>query len=76
MNLNQLTPDELAELHSTVVDMREKVLELVQKYEFSANQLVSRTMEHEIESVYGKKLLKQLKKIEENTENENEVKKD
>lgn len=57
MNLNELSREQLIELYPEIVALRKKVLEIVQKYEFSASQLVSRTFEHEIEMVYGRKVL-------------------
>ncbi len=56
-DLNQLTPEQLKELHEQVIEKRKEVLELVDKYNYSANQLVSRTFEHDIERMYGFKVL-------------------
>lgn len=60
--LNSLTPEDLENLHFRVTKMRKEVLELVQEYGYTASQLVSRTLEHDIEMTYGKKILKSLKK--------------
>lgn len=56
--LNSLPTDDLEKLHDKVIKLRAQVLELVDKYGYSASQLVSRTFEHDIEMVYGKKILK------------------
>jgi hypothetical protein len=61
MNLNELTPKELEVLYVNVRMMRAQVLELVDKYGYSASQLVSRTFEGDIERFYGKKVLKENK---------------
>lgn len=60
--LNSLSTEELEKLHSIVTEMRGKVIELVDTYGYTASQLVSRTFEHDIEMIYGKKILKSLKK--------------
>ena len=57
-NLNGLLPEELESLYLEVKEIREKVLDLIQPYGYSASQLVSRHFENEIEKFYGKKLLK------------------
>lgn len=41
--------------------MREEVLELVQKYDFDANSLVSKTFQKAIETEFGRKYLKRNK---------------
>lgn len=56
--LKQLTEKQLTELYDEVINMRQQVLSLVQKYEFDANSLVSRTFEHAIETEFGRKYLK------------------
>ena len=55
--LKNLTPKELGILHEAVVKMRIDVLTMVQEYNYSVTQLVSRTFEHDIEAEYGRKLL-------------------
>lgn len=57
-NLNGLLPDQLEDLYLEVKAIREKVLELIEPYGYSASQLVSRHFENEIEKFYGKKILK------------------
>lgn len=59
--LKQLKEDELIKLYSTVLQMREEVLELVQKYDFDANSLVSKTFQKAIETEFGRKYLKRNK---------------
>jgi len=60
LNFNALTPEELEKIYPEISKMRRDVLELVKKYGYTASQLVSRTMENELASAYGRKLLKQI----------------
>lgn len=55
--INRLTREELIELYPKVVQMRKDVLELVQKYGYNVETLISRTFEHDVEMVYGRKVL-------------------
>jgi hypothetical protein len=64
MDLKGLTKDELADLYMEVVTQRKLVNELVDKFGYSASQLVSRTFEQDIEKEFGRKTLKELTKIE------------
>jgi hypothetical protein len=50
-NLNGLLPDQLEDLYLEVKAIREKVLELIEPYGYSASQLVSRHFENEIEKL-------------------------
>lgn len=52
----------MEELHNTVIQMRKAVIKLVDEFGYSASELVSRTFEHDIESVYGRRLLKEKEK--------------
>jgi len=60
--LKQLKEDELIKLHSEVIKIRDEVLELVQKYDFDANSLVSKTFQKAIETEFGRKHLKRITK--------------
>lgn len=60
--INSLQNEQLEDLHIAVVKLREQVLELVDSYGYSANQLVSRTFEHDLESIYGRRMLKENRK--------------
>lgn len=60
--LKQLTENELIYLHREVIKMRDEVLTLVQKYDFDANSLVSKTFEKAIETEFGRKYLKRITK--------------
>ncbi len=57
LELKQQSIDELKNLHKAVVEMRETVLQLVQSYGYNASALVTRQFEHDIEQIYGLKLL-------------------
>ena len=57
MELKGLTENQLSDLHKIVIQKRKEVLELVDKYGYSASQLVSRTFEHDIEAMFGRKIL-------------------
>jgi len=57
LELKQQSIDELKNLHKAVVEMRETVLQLVQAYGYNASTLVTRQFEHDIEQIYGLKLL-------------------
>jgi hypothetical protein len=61
-NINELDNLDLFSLYEEVVKMRKTVLVLVQSYGYDANSLVSRTFEKDIESAYGRKILKQTRK--------------
>ena len=63
--LKQLSEDELIKLHTDVIKMRDEVLELVQKYDFDANALVSKTFQKAIETEFGRKHLKRITKEDE-----------
>jgi len=58
MEINSLQNNELENLHDNVIKLRKQVIELVDKYGYSASSLVSRTFEQDIESIYGRRLLK------------------
>ncbi len=58
--LKQLSEDELTKLHSEVMKMRDEVLALVQKYDFDANSLVSKTFQKAIETEFGRKYFKRI----------------
>lgn len=60
--INSLQNKQLEDLHIVVVKLREQVLELVDSYGYSASQLVSRTFEHDLESIYGRRMLKENRK--------------
>lgn len=60
--LKQLTEEELLQLHAHVIEMREQVLDFVQKYDFDANALVSKTFQKAIETEFGRKYLKRMSK--------------
>jgi hypothetical protein len=55
--LKQLTAEELRSLYPQVIELREKVLEFVQRYNYDASSLVSRQFEHDIEMWFGKRTL-------------------
>ena len=59
--INSLQNEQLQDLHVAVVKLRKQVLELVDSYGYSASSLVSRTFEHDIEAIYGRRILKELK---------------
>lgn len=58
MEVISLQNKQLEDLHKEVIELRKQVIELVDKYGYSASQLVSRTFEHDIESIYGRRRLK------------------
>lgn len=60
--LKQLTPDELQDLHKKAIGMRQQLVDFVEKYEYQASQLMSKTFLHDIEKEYGRKILKQKSK--------------
>ena len=60
--LKSLRKEDLELLHIDVVNLRKTVLDLVQKYGYSAETLVSRTFEHEIERWYGFRILAERQK--------------
>lgn len=60
--LKALTPEELSELYPIIVNLRKQVLEIVDKYGYSASSLVSRTFEDAIALEFGRKYLKNLAK--------------
>lgn len=63
MELKSLTEEQLLNLHKEVISLRKTVLDLVQKYEFQdSGSLVSQTFERQIETEYGRKVLKRLGK--------------
>lgn len=62
--LRKLSEEELQQLHKEVIQIRDLVLNFVQKYDFTANQLVSKTFQHEVEKEFGRKYLKRLSKNE------------
>lgn len=64
--LKTLRAEELESLYIDVVNLRKTVLDLVQKYGYSAETLVSRTFEHEIERWFGFRILQQKQKEKEN----------
>ena len=57
LELKKQSINELKNLHRAVVEMRETVLQLVQSYGYNANALVTRQLEHDIEQIYGLKML-------------------
>ena len=61
-DINSLQNKQLEDLHITVVKLRKQVLELVDSYGYPASQLVSRTFEHDIESIYGRRMLEEKQK--------------
>lgn len=60
--LKQLTPEELQELHKKAIEMRQALLDFVEKYEYQASALMSKTFLHDIEKEYGRKILKERSK--------------
>jgi len=62
--LKKLSEEQLVELHSKVMKMRDEVLTLVQEYDFDANALVSKTFENAIATEFGRKYLKRVTKGE------------
>lgn len=60
--LKQLTPDQLQGLHQKAIEMRQEVLDFVEKYEYQASALMSKTFLHDIEKEYGRKILKERSK--------------
>ena len=62
--LNQLTTEELLNLYPIVKELRKQVLEIVQKHGYSAEQLMSKTFEHDIERWYGKRVLESVDVLE------------
>ena len=61
MELKNQTTEELKNLYIAVQARREEVLQLVQAYGYSANDLVTKKMEHDIERIYGTKILENKK---------------
>jgi len=57
-NVSELSEKELRDLYLDIIELRQKVLDVVQWYGFSASQLVSKDFQKEVESAYGRKLLK------------------
>ena len=57
MNLEDQSTEELKNLYRAVQERREEVIQLVQSYGYSANDLVTKKIEHDIERIYGMKLL-------------------
>lgn len=64
--LKQLTPEELQNLHKKAIDMRQQLIDFVEKYEYQASQLMSKTFLHDIEKEFGRKILKQKSKESKN----------
>jgi len=60
--LKKLSEEQLVELHSKVMKMRDEVLTLVQEYDFDANSLVSKTFQIAIATEFGRKSLKRMSK--------------
>lgn len=56
--VNSLSDEDIEELYNRIVELRKEVIALVDSYGYSASQLVSRTFEHDVEAVYGKRKLK------------------
>lgn len=69
-SLNELLPKQLETLYVQIIYLRNQVNDVCGEYGFSASQLVSRTFEGEVEKFYGKKILKQNKKILEEFKND------
>ena len=61
LELKNQSIDELKNLHKAVVEMRETVLQLVQSYGYNVSALVTRQFEHDIEQIYGLKMLEENK---------------
>ena len=61
LELKNQSVNELKNLHGAVVEMRETVLQLVQAYGYNVNDLVTRKFEHDIEQIYGLKMLEENK---------------
>ena len=59
--LKEQSITELKNIHEGVVEMRETVLQLVQAYGYNVNDLVTRKFEHDIEQIYGLKMLEENK---------------
>lgn len=57
LELKKQSIDELKNLHMAVIERREEILQLVQAYGYNVTQLVTREFEHDIEQIYGLKLL-------------------
>jgi hypothetical protein len=57
-NVSELSADELRNLHLDIIELRQKVLDVVPWYGFSASQLVSKDFQREVELAYGCKQLK------------------
>jgi len=60
--LKQLTPDQLQVLHQKAIEMRQELLDFVEKYEYQSSALMSKTFLHDIEKEYGRKILKERSK--------------
>jgi len=60
--LKQLTPDQLQVLHQKAIEMRQELLDFVEKYEYQSNALMYKTFLHDIEKEYGRKILKERSK--------------
>ncbi len=60
--LKQLTPDQLQDLHKKAIEMRQELLDFVEKYEYQSSALMSKTFLHDIEKEYGRKILKERSK--------------
>ena len=57
LELKNQSVNELKNLHGAVVEMRETVLQLVQSYGYNISALVTKQFEHDIEQIYGLKML-------------------
>ena len=60
--LKQLTPDQLQDLHTKAIEMRQELLDFVEKHEYQSSALMSKTFLHDIEKEYGRKILKERSK--------------
>ncbi len=60
--LKQQTPDQLQVLHQKAIEMRQELLDFVEKYEYQSSALMSKTFLHDIEKEYGRKILKERSK--------------
>ena len=60
--LKQLAPDQLQDLHTKAIEMRQELLDFVEKYEYQSSALMSKTFLHDIEKEYGRKILKERSK--------------
>ncbi len=60
--LKQLTPNQLQVLHTKAIEIRQELLDFVEKHEYQASALMSKTFLHDIEKEYGRKILKERSK--------------